>query len=383
MSSKKIETLCAHAGEDRRRGAPFVTPIAQTTMFHLGTADEAERLFGGQEPGYSYTRFGNPTVDKLAESLAALEGGAAAMVMASGNAASLAALTMSLRGKDDLIVAPADSYGGTTEILRIMTSKFGIAHELVAPAEWLAAVERATVVFAETPTNPLLRLVDLQATVAAAHKRGARVVIDNTVATPYNQKPLALGADLVIHSLSKYLNGHSDVIGGAVVSREPFGAEAKSIHKNLGGTVNAIDAWLTLRGLRTFAVRMAVHNANGLAVAKHLAAHPAVAHVYYPGFDDAALFAKQMHGGGALLSCELRGGMPAAKAFVDKLRVFVHAVSLGGMESLVTLPAATSHRGMSAEQRRAAGVADGLVRLAVGIEHLDDLIADLDHALAD
>lgn len=381
MPPKKMETLCAHAGEDRRRGEPFVTPIAQTTMFHLGTADDAERLFGGQEPGYSYTRFGNPTVDKLAESLAALEGGAAALVMASGNAATLAALTMCLRGKDDLVVAPADSYGGTTEILRIMTAKFGVPHELVPPADWIAAVERATVVFAETPTNPLLRLVDMQATVAAARKHGARVVIDNTVATPYNQKPLALGADLVIHSLSKYLNGHSDVIGGAVVSPQPFSAEAKSIHKNLGGTVNAIDAWLTLRGLRTFAVRMAVHNANGLAVAKYLAAHPAVARVYYPGFDDADVYARQMTGGGALLSCELRGGMPAAKAFVDKLQVFVHAVSLGGMESLVTLPAATSHRGMSAEQRRAAGVADGLVRLSVGIEHVDDLMVDLAQAL--
>lgn len=382
MPPPHLATLCAHAGARRDRGAPFVPPIAQSTLFHLGTADEADRLFSGKDAGYSYTRFGNPTVDALGAALASLEGGGEALVTSSGNAATLAALVMALPGPGAKIVVPADTYGGTLEIMRVLAQKFGADVARVgAGDDWLAAVAGAAVVYAETPTNPLLRLVDLQATVAAAHAAGAKVVIDNTVATPANQRPLDFGADFVVHSLSKYLNGHSDMIGGCVVARERFSVDERSVHKNLGGTVNAMDAWLMLRGLRTFALRMEAHNRNGAAVAAWLANHPAVAQVHYPGLVADAIFERQMSAGGALLSFELRGGKPAAQAFLDKLQLVVHAVSLGGMESLATLPAATSHRGMSAAEREAAGVTDGLVRLSVGVEHLDDLIADLAQAL--
>jgi cystathionine beta-lyase/cystathionine gamma-synthase len=229
-----------------------------------------------------------------------------------------------------------------------------------------------------------MKLADLEALARIAKAHNLIAVTDNTFATPWVQRPLELGFDLVVHSVTKYLNGHSDMIGGCVISRAPLTAAEKSVHKNLGGTVNAIDAWLVHRGLRTFALRMAAHNRNGQAVAEHLAAHPAVSKVYFPGLPgdpQMALFRKQMKAGGALLSFELKGGEAAAVRFLNRIQLIVHAVSLGGMESLATRPAGTSHRGMTAEMRKAAGVSDSLIRLSVGVEALADLLADLNQAL--
>ncbi len=390
--ARDLATRCAHAGARRRAAEfanePFQGPIAQSTIFDLGTTDDAEAIFSGARKGYAYTRFGNPTVDSLAEAIADLEGGAGAMVTSSGNAAVLCAVTAALDGRAGPLVAHTDVYGGTFELLGILSRIHRVPVEFVDSADldaWHAALARAGAVLLETPSNPLMRLIDLRDTVERAHAAGAPVIVDNTVATPFNQLPFESGVDWVIHSTSKYLNGHSDMIGGCVVRREPLAPVHRAIHKNLGGTVNAFDAWLVLRGLRTFPLRMEAHNRNGLAVAEWLAGRPEVARVFFPGLPahpQAALFRRQMKHGGALLSFELAGGEPAARRFLNRVSLIVHAVSLGGMESLATRPAMSSHRGMTPEARQRAGVSDGLIRLSVGVEALEDLLADLEQALA-
>lgn len=390
-STPALATRCAHGGPRAPSTAgenpPFVPAIAQSTIFGLGGADDAEAIFSGARPGFAYTRFGNPTVEMLARALADLEGGAGALVTASGNAATLCAVTAAMDGRDGPLVTHHDVYGGTFELLGILHRVHRLPVEFVDasdPAAWDAAVARAGAVLLETPSNPLMRLIDLRETVARARAAGAPVIVDNTVATPCNQRPFESGVDWVVHSTSKYINGHSDMIGGAVIRREPLTPRHRVIHKNLGGTVNAFEAWLVWRGLRTLALRMEAHNRNGLAVAQWLQRRPEVARVHFPGLPDhpqAELFRRQMRHGGALLSFELTGGEPAARHFLDRIQLIVHAVSLGGMESLATRPAMSSHRGMSAEARARAGVTDGLIRLSVGVEALDDILADLDRAL--
>lgn len=385
-----IDTRCAHAGSTRAGidNAPFQTPIAQSSLFRLGSSADAESIFSGEVPGYAYTRFGNPTIDAFAGCIADLEGGSAAMITSSGNAAVLCAVTAAMTGRTGQLVTHPGIYGGSHELLGLLTEAYRLPVRIVDPrdsSDWAAALQSAGAVLIETPSNPLMRLIDIADTVSHAHKAGAPVIVDNTVATPFNQRPFEHGADWIIHSTSKYLNGHSDLIGGAVVKHHPLTDQDRRIHKNLGGTVNAFDAWLGMRGLRTFALRMRQHNSNGSAVAGWLTARPEVPTVHYPGLADsiqAGILGRQMHHPGALLSFELEGGAEAAIRFIDKLKLVVHAVSLGGMESLATRPAGSSHRGMTAEDRATAGISDGLVRLSVGTEALDDILADLDQALA-
>jgi len=390
--ARRLATRCAHGGASRRgpgaANEPFQRPIAQSTIFGLGTSDEAEAVFSGARKGYAYSRFGNPSVDVLAEMIAGLEGGAEALVTSSGNAAVLCAVTAGLEGRDGPLVTHHDVYGGSFELLRILSGIHRVPVEIVDPANteaWLAAVSRAGAVLVETPSNPLMRLIDIGETVARARAGGAPVIVDNTVATPLNQHPFDFGADWVVHSTSKYLNGHSDMIGGCLVRRERLTASHRAIHRNLGGTVNALDAWLVLRGLRTFALRMEAHNRNGQAVAEWLAGRPEVARVHYPGLashPQAGLIRRQMKHAGALLSFELTGGEAAARRFLDRIGLILHAVRLGGMESLATRPAMSSHRGMTPEARLRAGVSDSLIRLSVGVEALEDLFADLEQAIA-
>ncbi|MDQ8182240.1 aminotransferase class I/II-fold pyridoxal phosphate-dependent enzyme [Pelagicoccus sp. SDUM812005] len=386
-NSTGMRTRCVHLGGRPEGNEPFVPTIAQSTVFNLGTAEEAEAIFSGEKPGYAYTRFGNPTVQKLAEAVASLEGGTGAMVTSSGNAATLCAVTIAMAGRKGSLVTHPDIYGGSHELLGILSDTFGLQVNVVNPSDeaaWLKAVWQAGAVLLETPSNPLMRLIDLRSTVEAAHGNGAQVIVDNTVATPFNQRPFSFGADWVVQSTTKYLNGHSNVVGGCLVKREKLLAEDRRVHKNLGGTVNAMEAWLVLRGLRTFALRMEAHNRNGEAIADWLSRHSAVSKVYYPGRGEGRqeeIFAQQMSGGSGFLAFELAGGGEAAEQFLNRMRLVTHAVSLGGMESLATRPAMSSHRGMSPEARREAGIADGLIRLSVGTEGLDDLIADLRQAL--
>ncbi|HWQ90900.1 MAG TPA: aminotransferase class I/II-fold pyridoxal phosphate-dependent enzyme [Clostridia bacterium] len=389
--ARHLATRCAHAGASRPganpANPPFQPPIAQSTIFRLGSSDDAEAIFSGARKGYAYSRFGNPSVEALAESIAEMEGGAGALVTSSGNAAVLCAVTAALEGRQGPLVTHHDIYGGSAELLRILATTYRVPVETIDASDtgnWLEAVSTAGAVLFETPSNPLLRLIDIPATVEKAHANHAPVIVDNTVATPFNQRPFVFGADWIIHSTSKYLNGHSDMIGGCVVRREPLTSAHRGIHKNLGGTVNALESWLVLRGLRTFALRMEAHNRNGQAVAEWLQRRPEVARVHYPGLNShpqADLFRRQMKHGGALLSFELKAGEPAARRCLDRLSLIVHAVSLGGMESLATRPAMSSHRGMTPEARLNAGVSDGLIRLSVGVEALEDLLADLDQAL--
>ena len=390
-SASNFATLCAHAGSKRRDPAPdntaFVPPIEQSTIFQLGNSADAEALFSGERTGYAYSRFGNPTVEALATALADLEGGGGALVTGSGNAATLCAISCALDGRTGPLVTHQDIYGGSFELLQILSTAHRVPVEFVDSTDqpaWLNAVSRAGAVLLETPSNPLMRLIDLEATVAAARASGAPLIVDNAVATPFNQRPLTFGADWVVQSTTKYLNGHSDMIGGAVISRHPLTPAQRRIHKNLGGTVNAFDAWLVLRGLRTFALRMAAHNANGARIAAWLRDRPEVSRVHYAGSPDhpqADLCQRQMTHGGSVLSFELAGGEVAAIRFIDRLGLIVHAVSLGGMESLATRPAMSSHRGIPPADRARAGVSDSLIRLSVGIEAFEDLCADLDQVL--
>ncbi|MGD0812944.1 MAG: aminotransferase class I/II-fold pyridoxal phosphate-dependent enzyme [Verrucomicrobiota bacterium] len=392
LDPRHIATRCAHGGSSRRgpggANQPFHQPIVQSAIFDLGTSAEAEAIFSGAQKGYAYSRFGNPSVEALAETIAGLEGGAEALVTSSGSAAVLCAVTAALEGRDGPLVTHHDIYGGSFELLRILSGIYHVPVQTVDsanPAQWLDAVARAGAVLLETPSNPLMRLIDIGGTIARARTCGAPVIVDNTVATLFNQRPFDFGADWVLHSTSKYLNGHSDMIGGCIVRRERLSAAHRAIHKNLGGTVNALDAWLVLRGLRTFALRMEAHNRNGQAVAEWLLRRPEVARVHYPGLPShpqAELFRRQMKHGGALLSFELAGGEAAACRFPDRIKLITHAVSLGGMESLAARPAMSSHRSMTPAARLQAGVSDSLIRLSVGVEALEDLLADLEQALA-
>ncbi len=387
-----LATRCAHGGASRKLGgrtnAPFQEPIAQSTLFNLGSTEDAEAIFSGARKGYAYTRFGNPSVDLLAATLADLEGGAGAMITSSGNAAVLCAVTAALDGRSGPLLTHPDIYGGSSELLQLLARIHRLPLSVVDPVDataWKQAVMNAGAVLMETPSNPLMRIIDIRETAESAHASGAAVIVDNTVATPFNQRPFEFGADWVVHSMSKFLNGHSDMIGGCVISRKPLTSTQRSIHKNLGGTINALDAWLVQRGLRTFALRMAAHNQNGLAIAEWLNQRPEVARVNYPGlasYPQAELFGRQMKHGGALMSFELKGGKAAALRFLDRLQVVVHAVSFGGLESLATRPAATSHRGMTETARQQAGVSDALIRLSVGTEAIEDLYADLEQALS-
>lgn len=375
---------------DARSGGGIQIPIEQSSIFHLGSPERADREHADEdgERQYIYSRFGNPTVDNLAKALAILEGGSDAVVTSSGNAAAMTALSMALDEKPGPIVTHRGLYGGTVELLHIFERVYGVPVVWADPDDsvaWGQAISSASTVFVETPSNPLWKVVDLRSTAATAEKAEATLIVDNTVATPFNQRPLQFGADFVVHSTSKFLNGHSDAIGGAVVSKRELTARQRSIHQNLGATVNAIDAWLILRGMRTFSVRMEAHNRNGQMLANWLLSHSAVLRVYYPGYESESageICIRQMRHPGSMLSFELRGGEDAARRFLGNLNLVVHGVSLGGMETLAVQPAATTHRGMSRADLSAAGIAESLIRLSVGIESLDDLMADLDAGMS-
>jgi cystathionine gamma-synthase len=342
----------------------------------------------GQKRRYDYTRSGNPTRDTLAGALAELEGGAGGVVTASGMAA-ITLLTAQLK-PDELLIAPHDCYGGSYRLFKAQAERGLYKVEFVDftdKAALAAALSRKPkLVWIETPSNPLLRITDIAATARIAHAGGALVVVDNTFLSPALQQPLALGADVVVHSTTKYLNGHSDVVGGAVIWKDAALGEQLAWWCNCLGLAGApFDSYLTLRGLRTLGPRLAVHQANAAALAELLVSHDAVEKVYFPGLSNHpghTLARKQQRGFGAMLSFELAGGQPAVEAFVDGLQCFTLAESLGGVESLVAHPATMTHASMDAAARKRAGISDGLLRVSVGIEAAEDLLADVEAALA-
>ena len=359
---------------------PVATPIYQTATFEQEQADQFGR--------YDYSRSGNPTRDLLAEALADLEEGEGAVVTSSGMAA--VAVVLELVPAGGLVLAAHDCYGGTWRLLDAWAKKgrFRVLFaDLTDPTKLAEALaEKPDLVWIETPSNPLLRITDIRHVGQAAHATGATVVVDNTFLSPVLQRPLALGADVVVHSTTKYINGHSDVVGGAVIAKDSALHEKLAWWANcLGLTGAPFDSFLTLRGLRTLAPRIRAHEENAALVAELLGDHPAVSRVFWPGLrthEGHLLAARQQHGFGAMLSFELDGGEAAIEAFLDGLGCFSLAESLGGVESLVAHPATMTHASMAPEARRNAGISDALLRLSVGIEDGADLCADLEAALA-
>ncbi len=370
-------TAAVRAGIDRDTAFGAVTPpiVLSTNFSFEGFARKRQ---------YDYTRSGNPTRDLLAEALAELEGGAGAVITSTGMAAITLVLTALLQPGERLVV-PHDAYGGSWRLFNALAGKGHfelITADLTDPRSLADALAQSPrLVLIETPSNPLLRITDLRFVIEASHKAGALTVVDNTFLSPALQRPLDFGADVVLHSTTKYINGHSDVVGGAVVARDAAHHEQLAWWANaLGITGSPFDSFLTLRGLRTLDARLRVHQENTLAIAALLDGHDAVSKVYFPGLPSHpghALAARQQKGFGAMLSVELHGGEAAVRAFVDGLRYFTLAESLGGVESLIAHPATMTHAAMTAEARARAGISDGLLRLSVGIESTQDLVADL------
>ena len=377
----RAQTVAVRAGIDRDEAFGAVTPpLVLSSNFSFAGFDCKRR--------YDYTRSGNPTRDLLAEALAQLEGGAGAVVTSSGMAAVTLVLNALLQ-PGDRIVVPHDGYGGSWRLFDALARKGHfelVVADLTDPRALADALrEPPALVWIETPSNPLLRVTDLRFVIDAAHRAGALAVVDNTFLSPALQQPIAFGADLVVHSTTKYINGHSDVVGGAVVAREQAVQDKLAWWANaLGITGAPFDSFLALRGLRTLDARLRVHQENTDAVLGLLDGHPAVRAVHYPGLPSHpghAIAARQQRGFGAMLGLELEGGLPAVRAFLEGLECFTLAESLGGVESLVAHPATMTHAAMSPEVRAKAGIGDGLLRLSVGIEHGDDLVADLAAAL--
>ncbi len=384
-----LTTRLVHVGEqpDPVTGS-VVPPIYPSTTFAFPDNQSMLELMSGQSTGYIYTRLGNPNYTMVEEKLANLEGAEAALVLATGMAAvTTAVLTLCQAG--DHLITHRDLYGGTFGLFHEVLPQLGITVafvDLADPDQVTAAFRpRTRAIFVESPANPTLQVFDIAALGRLAHDRGARVIADNTFATPVNQQPLKLGADVVIHSCTKYLNGHSDVMAGAIVGDAAYIDQARQLMRRLGGTLNGFDAWLLLRGMRTLSLRVERHNANARQVAEYLVQHPAIERVLYPGLPSHPrheLARRQMSGFGGLLSVVLKGGGEAAARLVDRCQLFTRAVSLGSVESLITQPVAAVHYSVPAAEREAVGITPALVRIAVGIEDAEDLIADLEQALA-
>ena len=376
-----FETLAIHAGQepDPLTGA-VVPPIYQVSTY------KQDGVGGLRSGGYEYSRTANPTRTALEECLAALEGGTGALAFASGMAAE-DCLLRTVCSPGDHVIIPDDAYGGTFRLFSRVYEQWGVSHtpvrisDLAAVRDALAA-RHARVIWVETPTNPLLGIADISALAALAREAGALLVVDNTFASPYLQRPIALGADVVVHSTTKYLGGHSDVVGGALVVADAGLGERLAFQQNATGAIaGSFDAWLTLRGIRTLAVRMDRHGANAARTAEMLAAHPAVGQVLYPGLTSHPgheLAAKQMRGFGGMVSFRVRAGAREAAAVCARTRLFTLAESLGGVESLIELPGRMTHASAAGS---ALAVPDDLVRLSVGIENADDLVEDLRQAL--
>jgi len=376
----RFSTVCIHAGQtpDPATGA-IITPIYQTSTYVQDAL--------GQHKGYEYARTQNPTRGALEQNLAAIEGGAAAFAFASGMAAIDAITTLLTSG--DHVVVTDNTYGGTFRLFDKVLRKYGLEFTYVDTSH-PELVERAMrpatkMIFVETPTNPVMRLTDIEAVAAIARRSGARLVVDNTFASPALQRPIALGADIVVHSTTKYLNGHSDSVGGVViVTRDEDVAGLGFIQNAAGAILSPFDSWLVLRGTKTLNVRMAQHNINGMALAEFLASHPKVTKVLYPGLPDHpqhALAKKQMRGFGGMLTFDA-GTFEAARDVCNRIRLMALAESLGGVETLVCHPASMTHASVPLERRQAIGLTDSMVRISAGIEDPQDLIDDIRQALA-
>jgi len=382
-------TLTIHAGGEIDRTTGAVAPaIYQTSTFAFASCEQGAARFAGQEDGFIYTRMGNPTTARLETAVAALEGGFGGFATASGMSA-LCTVLFAVLGQGDHMVGSSSVYGPSRVVVERDFSRFGVTSTFVETAD-LEAVRAALrpetrLVFVETPANPTMAITDLAAVAELAHAHGAILLVDNTFSSPILQHPIALGADIVMHSMTKFLNGHSDVVAGMVVpASEALYRRIQPVHAYLGACMDPHQAWLTLRGLRTLSMRVRTAQAGAQQVAPWLERHPKVEWVRYPGLPSHPQYelgARQMEGPGSLISFELRGGYEAGVRMLNHVKLMTLAVSLGGVESLIQHPASMTHAAMPRPDRIAAGISDGLVRLSVGCEDVEDILADLSQAL--
>jgi methionine-gamma-lyase len=382
------ETLAVHAGIADNEFYAAVPPIYQTSTFGFDSAEQGAQLFAGDRKGYIYSRMGNPTVEALENSVAALEGGCAGLACASGMAAIHTAIAALVKQGDHIVCSEA-VYGPTATLVHKILPDYGIESTMVDSSD-TDAIKQAMrpntkIVYIETPANPTLVLTDLKAAADIAHNGGAKLVVDNTFMSPYLQRPFDFGADVVVHSLTKFLNGHADVVGGMiVVDCDGLYSGMRKALNHYGGVLPPFESFLVHRGIKTLPIRMHRHCENAQRIAEFLEQHEQVEWVKFPGLKSHPqyeLAMQQMRGPGGVMSFSLKGGIAAGEAMMNAVKLCMLAVSLGGVESLIQHPASMTHASMGAEARRQAHIGDGLVRLSVGIENVDDLIADLDQAL--
>ena len=383
-----FNTKLVHAGDYEDVYGSAVMPIYQVSTFKFKNAKHGGDCFAGRSDGYIYTRIGNPTIDALENKLAELENGYRGIALASGMAA-VSTVYMALLGQGQHIVSTNAVYGPSRAILERDFSRFGVEYTFVDTSD-LAAVEKAIkpntkLLYIETPTNPTIEITDIQKMADIAHKHNILLCVDNTFCSPYTQKPLDLGADIVLHSITKFINGHADVVGGALIAKDP--AVYKQLRQTmvyLGGNMDPHQAYLTSRGVKTLALRMDKSQESAMKIAQYLENHPKIAWVKYPGLTSHPqydLAKKQMSGFGTMMSFELKGGLQAGETLMNNVHLAMLAVSLGGVETLIQHPASMTHAGLTKEARQEAGITDGLVRFSVGIEDCEDIIADLDNVL--
>ncbi len=388
IRKKGLMTRIIHAGQhaDPQTGA-VTTPLYQTSTFAFRDADHGAACFSG-EPGYKYTRLGNPTIEALEQNIAELEHGCGGLAAATGMAA-VNMVYLTLLGQGRHVVATESLYGPSRMILENEYPRFGVESTFVDstdPANVAAAMQDNTVlVYVETPANPTLGLTDIAACAEIAHERGVILCVDNTFCSPYLQNPLELGADIVLHSMTKFINGHTDVVAGMVVAKRPeMLAQLTKVHVNMGGTMDPHQAWLVLRGVKSLGLRMERAQENTLKLARFLEGHPKVAWIRYPGLEthpQYALARQQMRGGGAVLSFGVKGGLEAGKTVINNVQIPTLAVSLGGIETLIEHPASMTHASIPPAERVRAHITDDLVRVAVGCETYEDLEQDMSRVL--
>ena len=390
MNTKDLgfDSKLVHAGDFEDAFGSAVTPIYQTSTFAFKNAQHGADLFAGKEKGFIYTRIGNPTTNALEDKLAVLENGYRGIALSSGMAA-VTTVYMALLSQGDHMISTNAVYGPSRGVMESHFAKFGVESSYIDTSN-IDEIEKAIrpntkLLYLETPANPTIQLTDIKRASEIAHKHNILVCVDNTFSSPYLQKPLDLGADIVLHSLTKFINGHADIVGGAIIAKD------KSLYKNLrktmafmGGNMDPHQAYLVIRGVKTLSIRIDKAQDSAMKIAEFLEAHPKVDWVKYPGLKSFAqheLAKEQMSGFGTMLSFELKGGLDAGKVLMDHVKLATLAVSLGGVETLIQHPASMTHAGVSKENKIAAQITDGLVRYSVGIENVEDLIHDLEQAL--
>ncbi|WP_198508847.1 methionine gamma-lyase [Bacillus sp. FJAT-44742] len=387
--TSRFETKVIHGGYEPNQHFDSLTPpIYQTSTFTFPSLDQGANRFSGEEEGFIYSRISNPTVAALEKRVAELEGGEKALAFSSGMAAVSAAL-IGLTKKEDHILCSKGVYGCTFGLLQLLKEKYNIDHTfsyLDTPEEIISNIRsNTTCIYIETPINPTMRLIDLEKVVSIAKERGIKVIVDNTFSTPYLQQPLQKGCDIVIHSATKFIGGHGDVIAGLLAGNEEIVTYLKkTAQKDIGGVLSPFDAWLLLRGLKTLAVRMDRHCDNAERIATELKKHPKIQRVYFPGdqgHPDYSIMKKQMKRGGGLISFEIKGSLEDTKKMVDQLKMIRIAVSLGDAETLIQHPASMTHAVVPEEERKEMAISARLLRLSIGLEAWEDIWEDLEEAL--